>query len=202
MATHTQAGWQARGAGQDMWPTPIYLRTTPTGEDTEALADQILAREAADPSITLGAAHARKSASDLLTWPLPAITALNGWIRDAALAVTQAGPDTRLSAEAWAVHYQLGGYHEVHAHHDSAVSGVYYLRTTEATEATGALELHDPRPARAATAPADVAALHAVVPHAGLLIAFPSWLRHGVAPHNSETPRLCIAFNISMEAAR
>ncbi|WP_199826986.1 putative 2OG-Fe(II) oxygenase, partial [Streptomyces sp. WM6378] len=45
--------------------------------------------------------------------------------------------------------------------------------------------------------PGDV---YEVTPHPGLFIAFPSWLRHGVAPHNCETGRVCVAFNVTMEA--
>lgn len=109
-----------------------------------------------------------------------------------------AGPNTTLTVAGWAVHYGQGGFHEVHAHHDSAVSGVYYLQTS--ARASGALELFDPRPARLATASCDAAEPRTVHPHAGLLIAFPSWLRHAVAPHTDGTPRLCIAFNVTAEA--
>lgn len=190
--------WHVRGATQQMWPTRIYQRTTPTGPDTDTLAQQILDREQADTSLSLGVEGARKSAPDILTWDLPAITALNDWIRDAALAVTDAGPDTPLTVLGWAVHYRQGGFHEVHAHHDSAVSGVYYLQT--AASASGALELFDPRPARLATMPRDASEPRTVHPYPGLLIAFPSWLRHAVAPHTADTPRLCIAFNVTAGA--
>ncbi|MEU8951747.1 putative 2OG-Fe(II) oxygenase [Streptomyces sp. NPDC048489] len=94
--------------------------------------------------------------------------------------------------------YGQGGFHEFHAHHDSAVSGVYYLQT--AASASGALELFDPRPARLATTPHDATEPLALHPHPGLLIAFPSWLRHAVAPHTAGSPRLCIAFNVTAEA--
>ncbi|MER0477240.1 putative 2OG-Fe(II) oxygenase [Streptomyces sp. Edi2] len=197
VSTAVAEPWQVRGARQELWPTPVYQRATAIDADVDALAELILEREQGDSSLSLGVTCARKSAPDVLSWPLPAVTALNGWIRDAALAVTGAGPDTAFTATAWAVRYWSGGFHEFHAHHDSAVSGVYYLRT--ATDPTGALELLDPRPAHLATAPAHAVAPYAVVPYPGLLIAFPSWLRHGVAPHHSPTPRLCIAFNIRVE---
>ncbi|MET7487668.1 putative 2OG-Fe(II) oxygenase [Streptomyces sp. NPDC005538] len=189
--------WCVRGAPQQLWPTRIYQRTTPPGPDTGTLVQQILTREPADPSVSLGVENARKSAPDVLSWDLPAVAALNGWIRDAALAVTDAGPGTPLTLSGWAVHYRHGGFHEVHAHHDSAVSGVYYLHTDART--SGALELFDPRPARLATTPPDDNVLQQVQPHPGLLIAFPSWLRHAVAPHTAESPRLCIAFNVTVE---
>ncbi|MEV8038635.1 putative 2OG-Fe(II) oxygenase [Streptomyces sp. NPDC086182] len=189
--------WHVRGATQQLWPTRIYQRTTPTGPDTDTLAQQILDRERADSSLSLGVENARKSAPDILTWNLPAIAALNAWIREAALAVTGAGPDTPLTIVGWAVHYGQGGFHEVHAHHDSAVSGVYYLQS--AARASGALELFDPRPARLATTPHGASEPCTVQPHPGLLIAFPSWLRHAVAPHTAAIPRLCIAFNTTVE---
>ena len=141
--------------------------------------------------------NARKSAPDVLRWDLPAIAALNGWIRDAALSVTDAGPDTPLALSGWAVHYGHGGFHEVHAHHDSAVSGVYYLHTD--ARPSGALELFDPRPALLATTSPDDNVLQQVQARPGRLIAFSSWLRHAVAPHTAETPRLAIAFNVTVE---
>jgi Putative 2OG-Fe(II) oxygenase len=189
--------WRVRGALQQIWPTRLYQRSTPIGPDTHTLAQQILDHEQTDPSLSLGVQNARKSAPDILSWDLPAIAALNGWIKAAALAVTDAGPDTPLTLSGWAVHYRQGGFHEVHAHHDSAVSGVYYLHTD--ARPSGALELFDPRPARLATTPSDDDVLQQVQPHPGLLIAFPSWLRHAVAPHTAETARLCIAFNVTVE---
>ncbi|GGU37746.1 putative 2OG-Fe(II) oxygenase [Streptomyces violascens] len=196
-APATTGSWTAHGALQHLWPTRLYQRTTPTGPDTAALAEEILTREHTDTSRSLGVASARKSAPDILTWPLPAIHSLNRWIRQAALSVTGAAPQTPLHTTAWAVHYRTGGFHEIHAHHDSAVSGVYYLRT--APDPTGALELADPRPARLATEPTGPGDLCAVPPRPGLLIAFPSWLRHGVAPHHCNTARLCVAFNVTLE---
>ncbi|MEU8951748.1 hypothetical protein [Streptomyces sp. NPDC048489] len=89
--------WRIRGSTQHLWPTRIYRRTTPTGLDTATLIQQILDRERADSSLSLGVGNARKSAPDILTWDLSAITALNAWIREAALAVTGAGPDTLLT---------------------------------------------------------------------------------------------------------
>ncbi|WP_050507048.1 TIGR02466 family protein [Streptomyces rimosus] len=193
----TSGIWPVRGACQSLWPTPVYRCTTPTGPDTDALAQQILVREAAAPSRTLGAPGARKSAPDVLAWALPAVTALNRFIRDAARTVTGARSDTVWTATAWAVHYQRGGHHLLHAHHDSAVSGVYYLRAP--ADAGGALELFDPRPARLATGSRTGHEPLTVQPHPGLLVAFPSWLRHAVAPHTAAAPRLCIAFNLSQE---
>ncbi|WP_050514188.1 MULTISPECIES: TIGR02466 family protein [Streptomyces] len=196
-ATAEPGTWPARGACQQLWPTPVYRRTVRTGPDTDTLAQQILIREAADPSRTLGAPGARKSAPDVLSWPLPAVTVLKRLIREAARAVTGAGRESAWAATAWAVHYHHGGHHLLHAHHDSAVSGVYYLQAP--ADAGGALELFDPRPARLATGPRAACQPLTVQPHPGLLIAFPSWLRHAVAPHTAAAPRLCIAVNLSPE---
>ncbi|KOU50049.1 hypothetical protein, partial [Streptomyces sp. WM6378] len=111
----TAGSWTVLGARRDLWPTRIYQRTTPTGPDTDALAEEILTREHTDTSRSLGVAAACKSAPDILTWQLPAIDSLNTWIRQAALTLTGAGPETPLRASAWAVHYRTGGFHEVHA---------------------------------------------------------------------------------------
>ncbi|MFK0154302.1 putative 2OG-Fe(II) oxygenase [Streptomyces sp. NPDC090493] len=55
------------------------------------------------------------------------------------------------------------------------------------------------RPRCLATTPAEAAAPIQVHPYPDLLIAFPSWLRHAVAPHSSADPRLRIAFNGTAE---
>lgn len=180
------------------WPTPVYRRLVGDTAALDELTARILDREADDTSRSLGVVHARKSAPDLLAWDLPGVELLRTAILDATAAVL---PDTaasldhgdvRLDAHAWAVVYRDDGQHHIHAHHDSAVSGVLYLRTGFG----GALELHDPRTGRLAGV-GGPALPRTIRPEPGLLVAFPSWLRHSVAPHHGPGLRICVAFNAS-----
>jgi uncharacterized protein (TIGR02466 family) len=189
---------------QTLWGTPFLRRMTdaPPGYNQE-LVDIIRQAQNEAPGTTAGVVDAQKSRSDLLRWEHPVIEALRDWIVQAALdlnARVDAGRNPRgeevdMVAEAWAVVYREWGYHTMHAHHDSAWSGVYYVDVGDSSEHAGTVEFLDPRSAAIARQP-DRAPLHTVVPEAGLLIAFPSWLRHWVTPHGGSRDRICVAFNV------
>lgn len=114
-----------------------------------------------------------------------------------------AGTDSRgrqvpMIAEAWAVVYREWGYHNMHSHHDSAWSGVYYVHTGNITPGSGNIEFLDPRPAANASQPAR-SPLMAFPPEPGLMLMFPSWLQHWVTPYAGDSTRICVAFNIGFE---
>ena len=95
-----------------------------------------------------------------------------------------------------------GNYNAPHIHPESAWSGVYYVDAgdSDATDPhSGCLELLDPRPAASGVnTPGDPFG-HPVriVPRAGLLVVFPSWLTHWVHPHSGSRERIAISFNVS-----
>lgn len=87
---------------------------------------------------------------------------------------------------------------KIHDHANCLFSGVYYVKTPENC---GNLMFYDPRSARTFYKPnvqnftaytADAVA-HAA--EAGLLLIFPSWLKHGVEPNLSDEDRVSISFN-------
>jgi hypothetical protein len=41
----------------------------------------------------------------------------------------------------------------------------------------------------------------AIRPAAGLLVLFPSWLRHSVRPHHGDRERVSVAINLSLAGA-
>lgn len=90
------------------------------------------------------------------------------------------------------------GSNKIHDHANSLFSGVYYIQTPENS---GDLTFYDPREAKTFYKPplkeynqysADAVKFK---PVPGLLLVFPSWLKHGVDPNMSSEERISISFN-------
>jgi uncharacterized protein (TIGR02466 family) len=98
--------------------------------------------------------------------------------------------------QSWVNLHDRGGFNFLHMHEGSLLSGSFYLQVPPGS---GALTFRDPR----------AGVLHGVIkgpvpnghadihlsPSMGLLVLFPSWMEHYVEPHESDEPRICIAFN-------
>jgi len=183
------------------WHTDLYQRRIDAPDFNDRLRDTILEREGRDKSLSLGVVGGRKSSPDLLRWGTDETNEMARYIGEAvdAIAPAEVHASDRLTAHAWAVVYQTGGSHELHAHHDSAWSGVYYLSATPDPAYGGAIELFDPRTAMLARHAATEPAVVSIQPKPGLLICFPSWLLHRVTPVIGDQLRICIAFNIGFE---
>ncbi|MFE9687137.1 TIGR02466 family protein [Streptomyces sp. NPDC006285] len=185
------------------WATPVLV-TKHAG--TEAVNKALLAEirsSSGEGLLTIGVEHASKSNQEILRSANPAVGALLEWIfaaahtlNEAVLGEHAAAADETMIAEAWAVVYQPNGYHRLHSHPGSAWSGVYYVDTGDLLEGTGLIEFIDPRTAAIGR---DADPVIDVVPEAGMLVAFPSWLVHDVSPVVATRDRICIAFNIGFE---
>ncbi len=195
------------GELQQLWRTPVLtFRSTASGAYNEQLKELILRRQTDPGGTMIGVVDGDKTRSDLLRWPEPIIAPLKHWILDAATTMNtyaQCGTDSQgrevdMIAEAWAVVYQQWGYHNLHSHHDSAWSGVYYVHTGNITPGSGNIEFLDPRPAANAREAARIPLL-AIPPEPGLMLMFPSWLQHWVTPYSGDSTRVCIAFNIGFK---
>jgi uncharacterized protein (TIGR02466 family) len=191
------------------FPTSIGQLMVPDAEamnrDLEAL---ILAEEAEYPSLgrsNIGGWHSRP---DFLSRREPTVSALTSWLSFALRRIIDAtaGADAfkgTLSVSAWATICRAGTYHAPHSHPDSAWSGVYYVNPgSESPDhpLSGALEFLDPRAAvEAVTAPGDPYGVpFRILPRAGLLVIFPSWLYHWVHPYAGHTPRIAVSFNATL----
>jgi len=192
------------------FPTPIFKTVLP---DTEAVNDAllkcVLAREKKQPSTTRSNVGGWQSGHDLLNWPEPEIAQLKSWINDAFLEMmkVQAGPqpfNCRISLTGWANLNRRGDYNRSHTHSGNHWSGVYYVEPGEDVEGrplSGAIEFIDPRPAINVY---DIPGIPQVStwtirPEPGMMLMFPSWLRHGVLPYEGEKRRLTIAFNLRIQ---
>lgn len=102
------------------------------------------------------------------------------------------------AANCWANINPKHASNKIHDHANCLFSGVYYVK---APKESGNLMFYDPRSARTFYKPmvqsytAFTADAIAHVAEAGLLLIFPSWLKHGVEPNTSDEERISISFN-------
>jgi uncharacterized protein (TIGR02466 family) len=104
----------------------------------------------------------------------------------------------------WANINGAGDYNTVHSHPTSQWSGVYYASVGENDPAhplSGVIEFQDPRGAPQAQPFPGFEFGHKLrlVPEAGLMLVFPSWLLHMVHPFHGQGERISIAFNATYE---
>jgi uncharacterized protein (TIGR02466 family) len=186
--------------------TPIAIHRPARSPTMDAeLAAQILAAAERSRSTARSNIGGWRSAPDLLEWPGAAVAEFGAIAREAIGAMIKAtvgasGFDGYFKLSAWANLLRAGSYNTLHAHPESAWSGVYYVDAGEqasADELSGLLELRDPRPAvEMVPAPGwPFGNPLRIQPETGLMVLFPSWLYHQVHPYRGERPRIAIAFN-------
>ena len=104
--------------------------------------------------------------------------------------------DEAFHLQSWINLHDRGGFNFLHMHEASLLSGSFYLRVPAGS---GALVFRDPRPGVLhgvfkGSVPNGHADVH-LRPSESLLVLFPCWMEHYVEPHESDEPRICIAFN-------
>ncbi len=191
------------------WPTPILSRRLDDSALLSGLKDVILAREKADPKgIRKALVKGWHSETDLMDWPdapVAGVKPLIGEMLKEYLSALNGGqvPAGNAVVTAWANVSRRGGYHRMHTHHSSLVSGVLYIdvgeRDEDDTDFNGTLSFVDPRTAvEMIQFPGEPFGDKIVIdPKPGLIVMFPSWLKHFVDPFRGEGTRISIAFNIS-----
>lgn len=176
-----------------------------------ALRSAILARKAAGPGIARSNILGWHSDTEMLRWGgeparalgLATLQLCGAYTHDRGLAGT-GRPRFEMGLEMWANVSPPGSSNQVHAHPGCVWSAVYYVDDGGDQE-SGKLVLHDPRyPMNRMAAPdlvfaADGAAeemKYEISPAPGRLVAFPSWLMHGVKPHQGPRERISVALNV------
>jgi uncharacterized protein (TIGR02466 family) len=192
------------------WPTPILTRRIQDADLLSDLRRVILDREQAYPDgIDRALVNGWHSDTDLMKWPDPSIETLKSII-SAGLAdfIKQLNNDKGFSGKAqvtaWANVSRRGGFHRLHTHHSSMVSGVFYVDTgtpdPDDTHFNGTISFLDPRLAveMIPLPGSPFGEKLKVEPDPGLMLMFPSWLQHFVDPFRGEGTRISIAFNIGL----
>jgi uncharacterized protein (TIGR02466 family) len=187
--------------------TPVLQWTLPFASErfNRTLMDEILARRAADPkSRQISNRGGWQSSRDLFTWPTSECAMLRDAAIDAMHRITRQmlPPDApplaaAIESDSWANVSPSGAFHVVHSHGGYSWSGVYYPATVEAGDNGGRMELLDPRANVGIVGVTENSEIRFVVaPKAGLMVMFPSWLQHYVTPHQNDTERISVAFNL------
>lgn len=105
----------------------------------------------------------------------------------------------RIVWEGWANVNGKGAFNAPHGHVDYHLSGSYYVTAPTASARGGAIEFLNPA---GALSPVLEFGRRMVDPHirvlpkAGQLLIFPSYLRHWVYPNHEDSDRVSIAFNV------
>jgi uncharacterized protein (TIGR02466 family) len=211
-APHPEDG---RAQVRNLFPTPVAILAVPdAARINDALEARILAREGEVASVRHSNWGGWQSPTDFPEWCGPEGETVLGIAQSLARNLTadrQGGaPDPRWRLNAWANVNRLGQGNEFHTHPGAYWSATYYVRdggASENPELGGEFEIQDPR----GVAPAMLAPMLAfrtaggqsagasevIVPRAGNLVMFPSWLSHGVRPYHGDDVRISIALNLT-----
>ena len=203
----------------DLFSTPILKATLPDHESLNAaLIDAIRAKRAKDGGIDRSNIGGWHSDIDMAHW---AGEPAQGLAQFAIEQVSQHMIDVAKGGkrkftwgvDMWANINGPGNANQLHCHPGSYWSAVYYPDPggAEVEGNGGELVLEDPRyPMAYSTVPdlllrqPDSEPMYSqfvIRPAAGLLVMFPSWLRHSVRPHKGDRERISIAINLLLVGA-
>ena len=200
---------------RNLFPTPVAILPVPdAARINAALEARILEREREVKSVHHSNWGGWQSPADFPEWCGSEGAELLEIAQTLARNLTcdRNGRPLQLSwrMNAWANVNRHGQGNEFHTHPGAYWSATYYVRDGGAGEAAGVggeFEVQDPRgvgPAMLAPALAfrtaggqSVGASELVVPRAGNLVMFPSWLSHGVRPYSGSDVRISIALNLT-----
>ena len=195
-----------------LWPTPVLQKIFPGAEALNPRLGAIIrANQKQDSGIGKSVVAGWHSREDVMAWPELEIGQLRDWIVEAVTTVmlpTTGRAENSFAAtakiSAWANILRNGGYHRMHTHPGCMWSGVYYVETGKPDPdqpTSGRLELSDPRTAvEMVPMPESPYGQPVLIdPLPGLMVVFPSWLRHMVHPFMGKGSRVTIAWNLLVE---
>ncbi|MEM9765272.1 MAG: 2OG-Fe(II) oxygenase family protein [Pseudomonadota bacterium] len=192
--------------------TPISSYEWPASDAlNESLREMILAKEAESDGIKRSNVGGWHSENDLLAWEGSAIETFRDRLKkfssDITAVLLSAGDNKKakltFSMEAWANVSREGNYNSVHDHPMAHLSGVYYVSCTgldPTIPTAGRLELLDPRVAinQMRLKGSIYEGRYVIDPAPGLMVFFPSWLKHIVHPYRGTGERISISFNVTI----
>jgi uncharacterized protein (TIGR02466 family) len=174
------------------------------------LRNVILQQEKADQGLMRSNVGGWHSKTDLFLWETDCVRKLQDRVSTTALDLTrlmtasEIPRKVNLRLECWANVSRRGHYNSVHDHTGATWSGVYYVSSGEPDNddpKNGKLELIDPR-VGANVPPLEQGILGGrciVDPLPGLMVMFPSWLKHMVHPFFGSGERISTSFNVYVQ---
>jgi len=189
------------------FPVPVFGITWPdSGEFNQQLETVILREQKADPGIVRSNVDSWHSSDKLLLgqeqWQIALRKRIKEVLTPAIVGKAVEGQELfdGWSVYGWANVNPSGGSNRPHVHPDSIWSGVYYVSDCSAIDG-GDIIFSDsaciPVPKHAS---GQSFREFRIKPEAGQMLLFPSTLIHRVDPHQSSTPRISVAFNLSHES--
>ena len=197
----------------ELWPTTFLCRTLDnTAAANKALLALILESEAGRQDMTVD-----YTTENIFATAAPAIDWLKQCVNKTVadyfkkMAVSY---DVEWSIQGWANINRYGDYHSLHNHPHSYLSGTYYVQVPDKKAAAagsrsdlnpGAISFFDPRPQANMTAvggDGQIDPEHRILPQAGLILLWPSFLHHLVHPNLSDNLRVSISFNVLLKNTR
>ena len=199
----------------ELFPTIVLIGDMPDCDPLNQALKEVIAQNRVqsggiERSNTLG----WHSTTDMMAWGGEAAQALGrrACILCDPYTVELSSPDERRFgwvAEMWANVSPPGASNQMHAHPGALWSVVYYVDTGyegDGADQGGELVLHDPRfPMNRMYTPDIVAKrtdgkpeenVKGIRPRNGMIVAFPSWLKHSVRPYQGARERISIAINL------
>ena len=183
----------------DLFPTRIWqVQLEPLAPYLDSWTKDVLAMRAASPKPAGRTVRSGWNSEDMAVLEQPRFAVLRRSIRAAcAGALTEMGQAERaFRLQSWINLHDRGGFNFSHMHEGTLLSGSFYVKVPSGS---GQFVFRDPRPgvihgSVKGAVPNGHADVH-LTPSAGLLVLFPCWMEHYVEPHDSDEPRITIAFN-------
>ncbi|HSY94236.1 MAG TPA: TIGR02466 family protein [Steroidobacteraceae bacterium] len=183
----------------DIFPTRIWqAHLRALAPQLEPWVKMVLAMRAAHPEPAGRTVRQGWNSEDMAVLEGPDFAALKNAVRAAcAGALGEMGVGkAAFRLQSWVNMHDRGGFNFLHMHEGSLLSGGFYLQVPAGS---GQFVFRDPRPgvilgSVKGGVPNGHADVH-LTPSAGLLVLFPCWMDHYVEPHDSDEPRITIAFN-------
>ena len=183
----------------DLFPTRIWqARLEPLASCFEGWVRSVLAMRAASPKPAGRTVRQGWNSQDMQVLEQADFAALRQAIRSACTsALGEMGRGEQpFVLQSWINLHDRGGFNFLHLHEGSLLSGSFYLQVPPGS---GDFVLRDPRPGVIhggvkGVVPNGHSDIH-LAPSTGLLVLFPCWMEHYVEPHDSDEPRITIAFN-------
>lgn len=204
---------------QDLFSTPLLKARPPDAEALcRELSNRINEHRRSNTGLNRSNLGGWHSAANMTDWGgEPARALANFAVAEVSahmIDIAKRGKrDFNWGIEMWANVNRPGDANQLHCHPAAYWSGVFYVDPGGDGERTGGeLLLEDPRYPMAYMTVPDLVLRHAdgspmasqypLRPEAGLLVLFPSWLRHSVRPHGGSRERVSVALNLTLTGAQ
>lgn len=191
--------------------TPVFIMTDNNhGSNLDKLLEEIYDwRKADEENVVRSNNGGWHSPTDIFKKTSPGLMHVcNTMIKCFSAATKQVAPefkpdDHNMKGEGWVNINPQHGFNVPHDHPGYTWSGVYYVKLPEREDKSrsGCIELLDPRTNTAAMA-TDISRSslyfspkRTLYPKPGMILVFPSYLRHWVYPNEEENDRISMAFN-------